>query len=357
MWWLLWLPWALVSAVLLANLWYLARSRRQTPARAGLSVSVLVPARDEERNLQRLLPSLLGQRDVDFEVVVYDDGSTDRTAAVVAESGDPRVRLLRGTGPPPGWVGKVHALYEASRVASAEALLFLDADTVFTHPGALASLRDRFAALPPQSVLTAVPRFRGGGLLLVSVVPYALLTILPLLLVRAAHSRYLAALNGQCWMIARSDYLTHQPHLNHPGEVLEDMRIGRYLAGRGVIPQFTDVRDDLEVWMYGGFRDAWRGFRKNAFLLTGGGLLEFAAWFLVYCVIVLAAPVASPLFLIPAFATKLIADRFSRFSPWVSLMMPLSMVLWAGLLLDSATSHWFGRVAWKGRNVASTTRG
>jgi glycosyltransferase involved in cell wall biosynthesis len=357
MWRLLWIPWALMTAVLLTNLWYLARARRQIPARAQVSLSVLVPARNEEGNLQRLLPSLLGQRDVDFEVVVYDDGSTDRTAAVVNEAGDPRVRLLRGIGPPPGWVGKVHALYQASRVASADALLFLDADTVFTHPQALAGLRDRFAALPPQSVLTAVPRFRGGGPLLVSIVPYALLTSLPLLLARSTRSKHLTALNGQCWMIARSDYLTHQPHLNHPGEVLEDIRIGRYLAGRGVIPRFADVRDDLEVWMYAGFRDAWRGFRKNAFLLTGGRPLGFAAWFLIYTVIFLAAPVVSPLLLIPAFATKLIADQYSRFSLWVSLMMPVSFVLWAGLLLDSAASHWLGRVSWKGRNVASAPRG
>jgi glycosyltransferase involved in cell wall biosynthesis len=357
MWWLLWLPWGVMTVVLLTNLCLLIRARRRTPPPAGLRLSILVPARNEERNLERLLPSLLCQEGVDFEVVVYDDGSTDRTAAVVERTADPRVRLLHGTELPPGWVGKVHALYQASRVASGDALLFLDADTILLHPRALASLRDRFAALPPRSVLTAVPRFRGGGALLVSVVPYALLTSLPLLLVRAARSRYLAALNGQCWLISRDDYLVHQPHLNHPGDVLEDMRIGRYLAGRGVVPRFVDLRDDLEVWMYAGVRQAWHGFRKNAFLLTGGRPLGFAAWFVSYGLVFLVLPVASPVALALAYATKLIADRYSRFSLLVSVLAPLSFALWAVLLLDSATSHWLGRVTWKGRNVALLRRG
>jgi glycosyltransferase involved in cell wall biosynthesis len=348
---LLWIPYGLMCLTLAANLWYLARQRRRPAPRADLKVSVLIPARDEERNLRRLLPSVLRQRDVELEVIIYDDDSTDQTAAVAAGTGDARVRAIRGHGPPAGWVGKVHALYQASRLATGDVLLFLDADTVLKHEGVLAALLARFAALPAHSALTAVPHFKGGGSLLVSAVPYLMLVNLPLPLVPILRSRYVAALNGQCWMIGREDYRAHEPHLRHQGEVLEDIQIGRYLSARGVVPRFEDVRAEVEVWMYDGLRDAWRGFRKNAFLVAGGSVAGFAAYFGLYVAVFLLAPVVSVWFPILAVTTKLVSDRHARYPIWVSLLAPVTFAMWAALLVDSALSHRLGTVRWKGRDV------
>jgi glycosyltransferase involved in cell wall biosynthesis len=344
-------PYGLMCATLAANLWYLLRRRQRRPPPGDRRVSVLIPARNEERNLRRLLPSLLCQRQVEFEIIIYDDASTDGTAAVAAGTGDGRVRTIVGAGPPPGWVGKVHALYQASRHASGDVFLFLDADTVLKHDGALANLLSRFAALPPQSVLTAVPHFRGGGALLVSGIAHGMLTNLPLPLVPLLRSKYVAAMNGQCWMISREDYRAHEPHLGHPQEVLEDIRIGRYLCGRGVIPRFEDVQDDLEVWMYDGFRSAWRGFRKNAFLLTGRSRFGFATYLGAYVAVYLLAPLASIWFPVIAITTKLVSDRYARYPLWVSLLAPATFVFWAVLFVDSAMSHMLGTVRWKGRLV------
>ncbi len=349
--WLLGLPYGIICATLAANLWYLTRRRADAPARTDLRLSLMIPARNEETNLRRLLPSLLRQRQVELEIIVYDDASTDGTAAVAAGAGDARVRTIGGAGPPPGWVGKVHALYQAARVATGNVFLFLDADTVLKHEDALASFLHRFAALPPHSVLTAVPHFRGGGALLVSGIPHGFLTSLPLPLVPLLRSRYVAALNGQCWMISREDYVAHEPHLHNRHEVLEDIRIGRYLCGRGVIPRFEDVQDDLEVWMYDGFRTAWRGFRKNAFLLTGDSRLGFAAYFVAFVGVYLLAPLASLWFPVIAITTKLVSDRYARYPLWVSFLAPATFVCWAALFVDSALSHLAGTVTWKGRAV------
>jgi hypothetical protein len=250
-------------------------------------------------------------------------------------------------------VGKVHALYQASRIAAGDLYLFLDADTRFTHDEALAELLGRFAALPGHSVLTAVPRFRGGGALLVSGVPHGLLTNLPLPLVPRLRSRYVAALNGQCWIIRREDYAAHEPHLNHPQEVLEDVRIGRYLCGRGVIPRFEDLQDHLEVWMYHGFWDAWRGFRRSAFLLTGGSRIGFVAYLAAYVGVYLLAPLASGWFPVIALGMKVAVDRYARYPAWVSLLAPVTFVAWAVLLMDSAIGHVAGTVRWKGRAVGT----
>jgi glycosyltransferase involved in cell wall biosynthesis len=343
---------SVMSVVLAGNLLYLALARRRpTSAFRGL-LSVLIPARNEERNLARLLPSLLMQTGIAFEVIVYDDDSDDDTAGVVTRLGDSRIRLLRGRGPPPGWVGKVHALAQAVREARGDTFLFLDADTVLTHPGALARIAGRFAALPPHGVLTALPRFRGGAPLLVSMVPYGLLTALPLPIAARWGGRLMAAMNGQCWMIAREDYLAHEPHRSHPAEVLEDVRIGRFLAGRGVRPRFADLQDDLEVWMYRDSLEAWRGFRKNAYLLFGGRLLPFTLLFGAFALTFVAGPLSSPLWLAWLVGTKLAADRACRFPLWVSAAAPVTFGLWTVLQLDSALSHVRGRVDWKGREVA-----
>lgn len=349
--WLLAVPYGLLCATLAANLWYLTRRRPHRPTRTDLRISLMIPARNEEANLRRLLPSLLRQRRVDLEIIVYDDASTDGTAAVAAGTGDSRVRTVGGAGPPPGWVGKVHALYQASRLATGNVFLFLDADTMLKHEHALADVLDRFAALPPHSALTAVPHFRGGGALLVSGIPHGFLTNLPLPLIPLLRSRFVAALNGQCWVISREDYLAHEPHLHHRQEVLEDIRIGRYLCGLGVIPCFEDLQDDLEVWMYDGFRAAWRGFRKNAFLLTGNSRLGFAAYLAAYVAVYLLAPLASLWFPVIAITSKLVSDRYTRYPLWVSLLAPATFVCWAVLFIDSAVSHLAGTVVWKGRAV------
>jgi glycosyltransferase involved in cell wall biosynthesis len=341
-----------LSGVLAVNLLYLFRLRRRPAVPFRDLVSVVIPARNEERNLERLLRSLLPQTGVAFEVIVYDDGSEDDTAGVVSRFDDPRIRLLRGTGPPPGWVGKVHALFQATRDARGGALLFLDADTVLSHPEALARIAGRFAALPRPAVLTALPRFRGAAGLLVSLVPYGLLTGLPLPLAARWGGRRMAALNGQCWMIGREDYLTHEPHRNHPDEVLEDVRIGRYLASRGVRPIFADLQGELEVWMYRDLGEAWRGFRKNAYLLLGGHPFPFAVLFGLFALTFIIGPLAWPAGLAWLMATKLVSDRFSGFRLWVSAAAPATFALWTLLLIDSAWSHARGQVEWKGRPVA-----
>lgn len=340
-----------MSLVLASNLAHLARRRRARGRRFDGLVSILVPARNEQSNLERLLPSLLSQVGVAFEVIVYDDASDDDTAGVVERCADARIRLIRGSGPPKGWIGKVHALYSASRQASGDALLFLDADAALTHPHALDRILRRFGALPAHTVLTALPRFRGGARLIVSALPYGLLTFLPLALVRRV-GRPLAALNGQCWLIGRADYFAHEPHLHHPAEVLEDVKIGRFLAGRGVSPSFADLADELDVWMYRDLAAAWRGFRKNAYLAAGGHPLPFLAFLAFLVVTHLVGPAMS---LIPAIwllVLKAVSDRFARMPLWVSALAPVTVVLCAGILVDSAITHLRGRTTWKGRNVS-----
>src|SRR5579862_816762 len=100
------------------------------------TTSVIVPARNEEACLGSCLESLTLQTGINFEIIMVNDGSTDRTREI-AES-FPRVRVVDAGAPPPGWTGKNNAMAAGARVAGGQWLLFTDADTVH-RPGSLAS--------------------------------------------------------------------------------------------------------------------------------------------------------------------------------------------------------------------------
>ena len=354
--------------VLAGNLWYLRGGRDATngdePTAPGEPprLSVLVPARDEERNLGRLLPSLLRQTHPRFEVVVYDDGSTDGTTAVLREAraafqekNGAALRVLHGTddGPPAGWVGKTHALHEAAREATGDVFLFLDADARLEDPGALGRLAETFHRLPEDGdVLTGFPRLRGAALLLVSIVPNAILTGLPWPLVRRTPGLpSLGALNGQCWMIRAGPYRRHQPHAAQKGEVLEDVEIGRFLKAQGHTPVMRDVTGEVSIYMYESAAEAWRGFRKNAYLLMGGTLGAATLFVTFFLLTFVLAPLFAPWLGASVFALKAVTDWRGGQPAWVSLLAPLSFAGAVALQIDSTISHWRGSVKWKGRRV------
>lgn len=333
-----------------ANIRFLRR--RASPRTEGLPrLSVIIPARNEEANLRRLLPSLLEQRYPGFEVIVVDDASEDDTAGVVERFAGSTVRLVRSAGPPAGWVGKVHALYEGTRTAREPVYLFLDADAELKHPDALAALANRFLGLSSGSVLSGYCHLLGGGLLVVSLVPFALLSVVPWNWAMKLPIESMTAMNGQLWMIDRATYHSLEPHAAYPNEILEDVMIARYLKSRAVPVRLFDTQDEVAVWMYPDLPHAWRGFRKNAYLLFGGRPWISIPLLFCYLVIILAGPLYS-LWLLPVMiAVKTLSDRFARFPLRVSALAPVSLTMGALIAADSMWSHLIGRITWKGRRV------
>ncbi|GAA3459530.1 glycosyltransferase [Saccharothrix longispora] len=94
-------------------------------------MTVVVPARDEERSIDRCLTALRAQDYADLRIVVVDDAFADRTAGIVRRHAeqDPRVTLIGTSGPPPGWAGKVHALHVGTAGLDTDWLPCFDADT------------------------------------------------------------------------------------------------------------------------------------------------------------------------------------------------------------------------------------
>src|SRR4030042_4076301 len=103
-------------------------------------ISVIIPARNEGRNIRRCVQALLKQTYPHFEIIVIDDRSTDETPHILVElaKDNPHLQVIQGTDLPPGWAGKPYALVEGAAAARGEWLCFVDADT-FAMPQLLES--------------------------------------------------------------------------------------------------------------------------------------------------------------------------------------------------------------------------
>ena len=344
-----------MTLTLIGNLLYLLRRRSIRPPGDRL-VSILIPARNEAANLRRLLPALASQSYPRMEVIVYDDESTDRTWEVIQQHQGGRISGIRGGPLPEGWVGKCHALDQASKRANGEMLLFLDADAIVCHEHVVDNLVAQFLALPPFSALTTMPGLNpSGGRLLVSLIPNSMLLTIPWFLTARFRIASMAALNGQCWMIDAEDYALLMPHRARRSEVLEDVSIARDLVRAGMRIHLTPTRGDLDVRMYESIQEAWRGFRKNAYLLFGGTPLRFLLLQIPFVFLFLVVPLLKWWLLVWLLILKWGTDRVAGFKAVVTILAPLSYLL--GLLLDwdSAWHHWRGRVKWKGRPVSETS--
>jgi glycosyltransferase involved in cell wall biosynthesis len=132
---------SMVSAAVPAVLFVVNLRRYRAPVGEanGARVAVLIPARDEERNIAACVESVLASTGVELEVLVLDDASSDRTAEIVREiaARDARVRLLHAPVLPAGWNGKQHACWILAQESRAPMMLFLDAD-VRVAPDAIA---------------------------------------------------------------------------------------------------------------------------------------------------------------------------------------------------------------------------
>lgn len=234
---------------------------------ADVSVSVLIPARDEAEGIAHSIDAALGSQAVDVEVLVLDDHSTDSTAAIVAEiaSRDGRVACLAGKPLPPGWNGKQHACLQLAEAAKFPRLVFIDAD-VRLRPLALrrlaASQDERNVAL-----LSAFPHQQTGTLLEKMIIPlmqFILLGFLPLSRMRASPHPAYAAGCGQLFMTCRARYKVAGTHAAIASSRHDGLKLPRAYREAGLMTDLIDGTDLAECRMYRSAAEVIRGVLKNA---------------------------------------------------------------------------------------------
>lgn len=234
-------------------------------------VSIIVPARNEEGDVEAALRSLLAQVGVDHEIILVDDHSDDRTGEIAARLAreDPRLRVV--TGPPlrEGWFGKVNAMQSGTALASADVLLFSDADVIHG----------------PRSVLTGLRTIESEELDLVSFMPAMRCeslwenVLLPVYAARVLQfcGRKIDELGSNAAIAAGAYMMIRREVFEKVGgfaplrnAMLDDVGLARLVKESGGRAVTRHIGDELRVRLFKGNRDAFWGLTKNVLALVGG---------------------------------------------------------------------------------------
>ncbi|MBU6146470.1 MAG: glycosyltransferase [Paenibacillaceae bacterium] len=259
-------------------------------------VSILIPARDEAQTIGRCIASIHAQTWSNWECLVLDDESDDDTAAIVASwaDRDDRIRLLRGTPLPDGWVGKCHACAQLAEHARGSWLLFVDADTV--HDAAMVSSLLATAQALRADVLTGFPRVLSShafGWLVLPLMHFVIALHLPVgRVLRSARAAFVAA-HGACMLYRREAYdrIGGHAHEHHRASLIEDMTMAKRAKRVGCRVALVDITPVVACEMYARPRDVWHGFAKNLYNGIGRSPLMLCGLLATYTTLY-AVPVA-----------------------------------------------------------------
>jgi chlorobactene glucosyltransferase len=259
-------------------------------------VSIVIPARNEERELARTLESLAAQDYPDFQVIVVNDGSSDSTGEIAASWAERDRQFLTINAPPPpdGWLGKCRALHLGASVAKGKWIVFADAD-VRHSPGCIS----RTVAVAEEQgldFLTITPKLEAEGIWEQITIPPAFfvgLATLPMRKVMDPKSD-LALGAGAFNLVRASAYREVGGHEPVRMAVIDDMMLGVLFKVSGKKVDWADGRELIRVRMYDSASAIVSGLRKNAYAasLTNPAAV-WAGPFLLAAAFVLPLPVAA----------------------------------------------------------------
>ena len=330
--------------------------------------SVLIPARNEESTIGEAIQSVLQNRDAVFEVLVYDDESSDATAEVVRHIArcDDRVQLVRSSPLPGGWCGKQYACHVLSGVARYPWLFFMDADVRLSRDAlrrVIGSMQKSGAALvsgvPAQATGTFFER------LLIPLIHFILLGFLPLKRMRLNRHPALAAGCGQLFVAEREAYRRCGGHRAIGACLHDGVNLPRAFRAAGFATDVFDATDLAACRMYRSNAEVWRGLSRNAheglgsprligfatILLFGGQVLPFVllAWGLFHPLPAVALLLAGAGVLLAYLPRALALKRFGQ-SLFGALLHPLGIcallaIQWQAFFRSclGVAPHWKGR--------------
>lgn len=337
-------------------------------------ISVLIPARNEAGRIVSCLRAWSRQRYPDYEIVVYDDDSSDETLALarrVIPLG--RGRVAHGGALPPGWRGKPHACHELRHLATGDILLFVDAD-VTPAPDALERTAGAFDRLGVD-VLSLVPTHTSPSVWvrgLVALQNWAAAALVPSWLPSSPGRPWLAALNGQFVALPATVYDASGGFASVRATVAEDIAFGRRLVGLGYRVRLLDGAGVIVCEPYRRLGDLWRATVRNLLPILFRSRLLLLATLSVLAGIVLgplvvlvggdASGPSGTMALIEialGLASRVVTDRRAGYPLWLALTHPAAVATLVLMGVDAVVRSLVGgTVEWRGRRytVADDTR-
>lgn len=337
-------------------------------------ISIIIPARDEARNIRNCMESLQRQTYPRWEMIVVNDHSTDSTPNIVAElaSGDPRISLLNSKPLPPDWVGKSHAMAQGADQAKGDWLCFIDADT-FASPELLASTfaEAYFNKADLISILTTQELKSFWENVISSVAFAGCALVYDFDRINDPGTPDAMAI-GQFILVRRKVYEDLGGHHTLHDSILEDRAIAEMVKHAGHRILLKDGRGLARTRMYTSFKEIWESWVKTIYpglrdqpwmlVVIAGALLLGACIFPLWWFGALAGwilsgnPLAGLVFLEAAifwiYFLREATDDFASFgiSRWYALTVPLGLFIFGAMMLDSYFRSLSGHgLTWKGR--------
>ena len=337
----------------------------------GPLVSVLIPARDEEKNIGRCLVSLINQSYANYQIIVLDDQSSDHTWDIIAafEREYPEtIKAVKGKPlPGDGWTGKAYAMQQLSAHAKGDYFLYTDADTVHNKHSlswAVTNMERHGVDFISGYVFQQLKTL--GEQLIIPATYIMTALILPLWLIPATKTPALSFAIGQMIMFRRQAFEQIGGYSSICEHISDDVFMARELKKAGFRTIFLDIRKYVSCRMYEGYAASVKGISKNiydffknkpVFFVIALTVLVFFALLPLYLLVLRlltgSAPVQHTELSVLLFAlawTLTLYDRGLKW--WVPLLYPLLFVNLLYMAWQSFGKAAMGRgVVWKGRTI------
>ncbi|MDR3706876.1 MAG: glycosyltransferase [Capsulimonadaceae bacterium] len=330
-------------------------------------ISILVPARNEERHIEACVEALLAQNYPHYEVIVLDDESTDATYAILhaMRDRDDRLRIMVGASLAEGWCGKPHACWQLARAATGDYVLFTDADCRLAPDALLLALGAHIEH--DADLVSMMPEYIASTFWERVVIPLLVMipiAFLPITAVRGMRWPLMAAANGAFLFMRREEYLRCGGHAAVRDQLAEDVKFAQHVKRFGLTEWYGDGIKVYSVRMYESLDEIWRGFRKNLFAAFSRKLsILIPGLTLVTIVMILPLPLTLAGLALHASWTLLPAAAFAltvlirlgtcwflgRDDPAYAFLNPLSWLIAILIAFSSIRDHYGNGHTWKGR--------
>lgn len=323
-------------------------------------VSILIPARNEESTIGKLLANLQNQDYPNFEVIVCNDHSSDTTAEILNlfAGEDGRIRWFLGEKLPEDWLGKNFACHQLAQMASGKYLIFMDADVELS--GDAISKAVAFFQEKQLSLLSIFPQQKMetfGEWITVPAMNWILQSLLPMILVQKIGFPSLAAANGQFMMFEAESYRLNQWHSKVRNQNVEDIRLARMIKASGLKMAVLLGNQDVFCRMYRHIDEAILGFSRNIHEYFGGNRLLMIVFWLIICFAPFILFADPHLEILSLFVGLVIANRL--FIAWASrqnaglsvLLHPLQMIGFTAIVFYNVFRRIRKDTEWKGRKI------
>ncbi|MDB4921000.1 glycosyltransferase family 2 protein [Mucilaginibacter sp.] len=323
-------------------------------------VSILIPARNEGGNILILLKSIHNQDYKDYEVIVYDDDSSDNTYKICSAfaAAHTNFRVIKGDKVPQGWLGKNHACYQLAKEAKGKYFLFLDADDVVNNHLINSAVHRMY--INKLSLLSLFPNQlmqTTGEKVTVPLLHFLLLNLLPLRLVFLTKNAATATACGQFMLFDAAVYNENQWHELVKDKVVEDAEIMRLVKATSYNGEVLLANGMVSCRMYKTYKEAINGFSKNAlaaFNYSIPGLLVYILLLIGGPMIILTTLNFNLIFFMGGLIilTRVMISLSSGQNALYNMILhPLQMINMVVIAFLSIQKHLTKTNEWKGRRV------